>query len=367
MKVCIITFQSAYNYGAILQNYALQKFIEDNFGNVAVLNYHNKNIDNSYKIQKINLLFRNPKAYISKLSKVIAFKRKNKKIDAFRKKYINLTKYYDSSNIAEANKEGDIFITGSDQVWNHLITGLDSTYYLSFVENKPTCSYAASFGVSEIQKEYISFYKENLTKINYISVREDSSIKLINKIIDRDAKLVTDPTLLINQKAWAKLATKPKIRKKYILVYKITKADKLISFAKLLSKKTGYQIIYIPNDLKNGIIGHTIFDAGPEEWLGYIKNAEYVVTNSFHGTVFSIIFEKEFFVECSTKLNKTTSRIEGLLSILRLKDRIIDSTDNIKIDCEIDYRPVKDKIEIIKNDSYEFLNKVIGGNKNEEK
>ena len=171
MKACITTFQSAYNYGAVLQAFALQEYLSMNFAETKILNYHSKEIDASYENPKLLDYIHNPKNAMFRLIQGILYKGKKTKIDAFRKQYFNLTKRYDNSNISDAKHDADVFVTGSDHVWNYLIVNKNSTYYLDFAQGKRTCSYAASFGISSIPKEYREFYKKNLENIEYISVR----------------------------------------------------------------------------------------------------------------------------------------------------------------------------------------------------
>lgn len=324
MKANIVTFHLANNYGAVLQAYALQQFLNDNFCETYILDYHSDLFNKLNSKPSLNDWTNNPKNSAFKFLQNAIYKGKNKKIENFRDNYLKLTPSYTKDNIFRASDQADVFITGSDQVWNYLIINQDKNYFLDFVNNKTTCSYAASFGVSTIPNSYIAFYFKNLRKLNYISTREIQGVNLVKDIINKDAYIMPDPTLLLDRTTWNNISYECTEDKKYILVYKITKADQLISFAKKLSKKTGLPIIYIPNDLKSGIVGKTITNVGPQDWIGYIKNAEYVVTNSFHGTVFSIIFNKKFFSEVSTKVNPSTSRIESLLKMFNLEKRTFD-------------------------------------------
>ena len=324
-RACIITFHSAYNFGAVLQAYALQEYISYYFGEARVLDYHNTRIDKSYSRPKLADMFHKPKQTFFRFTQSILYMQKNAKIDEFRNRYLKLTKRYDENDIYEANSEADVFITGSDQVWNYMIIGKDTNYFLDFVvPEKRTCSYAASIGVKYIPDDYIEKYKNAISKIQMISVRETAGIRTLADIGIDKVEVMPDPTLLLPKEVWEKLSIMPVIKGKYILVYKITKADQLIRFAKDLAKKTGLPIIYIPNDLKSGIVGSLKLSVGPREWLGYIHNAEYVVTNSFHGTVFSILFGKKFFAEVSDKVNPSTSRLMTLLSMFGFEDRIIN-------------------------------------------
>lgn len=342
-KIAILTFHSAYNYGAVLQAYALQEYCNKNLGDTQILDYHNSDIDKSYSKPCFKDLVHNPKRFFFRWIQSTLFKKKNLCIDHFRKEYLRLTRRYNLNNIKMANCESDIFITGSDQVWNHLIIGRDTTFFLDFTEpQKKTCSYAASIGVDNIPEEFAWLYKNAITHIQTISVREKTGVQALASIGVNDVEVMPDPTLLLAKEQWESLAVNPNVKGKYILVYKITKADKLLKFAKMLSKRTGLPVIYIPNDLKSGIIGKLKLNVGPMEWLGYIKNAEYVVTNSFHGSVFSILFGRKFFSEVSEKVNPSTSRLLNLLSLFGLEDRIISRFTDDMAEKELPNAIIKD-------------------------
>ena len=358
MQACIITFQSAYNYGAVLQAFALQEYLNGNFAETRILDYHNNEIDASYRSPGLIDFVYKPKNAIFKSIQSFLYKGKKKKINQFRNQYFRSTKRYDAVNIKDASNEADVFITGSDQVWNYLIVDRDGTYYLDFVKNRRTCSYAASFGVASIPQEYREFYRKNLNNIDSISVREGSGAEIVKNVTGREAKVMPDPTLLVNQETWNRLCATPNDTGKYILVYKITKADKLLSFSKKLSKKTGLPIVYIPNDLKSGSIGKLKTNVGPEEWLGYIKNAEYVVTNSFHGTVFSILFNKKFFSEVSSKVNPSTSRLKSLLEMFGLEERTLECYTDKMLDKELDKAEINKVLEAQRERAYDFFQQV---------
>lgn len=324
-RAAIVTFQSAYNYGAVLQAYALQEYLNENFCDTRILNYHCAMIDKTYARPSISDFARNPKRSVFLLFQSVLYKGKHAKIDQFRHEHFRLTKRYYLSNIQDANNEAQVFIAGSDQVWNHFLIGDDTTFFLDFVTpEKRTCSYAASIGTSSIPDKYVEQYKKAISHVQTISVRETAGLQTLRDIGVSRAKVMPDPTLLLPKDKWESLLIKPRSKGKYILIYKITRADKLIAFAKDLSKKTGLPIIYVPNDLRSGVVGKLKLTVGPTEWLGYIHDAEYVVTNSFHGTVFSILFGKKFFSEVSGKVNWAPSRLLTLLGLFGLEDRTID-------------------------------------------
>lgn len=361
MKVSIVTFHSAYNYGAILQAYALQSYLNENFGATSILDYHNEHIDKSYRMPQLSDFTSNPKNAVFRISQAILYRGKNKKIDKFCKENLCLTKRYSRENINAAQNEADVFIVGSDQVWNYLIVDRDRTFYLDFAQNKTTCSYAASFGVDHVPDNYIDFYNTQLNKIDFISVREEQGVGLVKKLSNKEAISMPDPTLLLEQRIWNEMCITPDFKSPYILVYKITKADKLIEFAKMLSSKTGFQIIYVPNDLKSGSIGSLKLNVGPQEWLGYIRNAEYVVTNSFHGTVFSIVFGKRFFTEISNKVNSTTSRLRSLLETFDLTNRTIDKFNDSMIGIGFSKDKIQNVLENQRLKAYNYFERVFNG------
>lgn len=358
MKACIVTFQSAYNYGAVLQAYALQKYLNDSFAETSILDYHNQGIDDSYRAPQITDFIKKPKNAVFKGIQTILYYEKKRKIDEFRNDCLSMTKRYDVSNISDAYEEADVFITGSDQVWNYLIVKKDSTYYLSFAKDKPKCSYAASFGVNSIPKEYLSFYQQNIKKIDWISVREEAGAQLASTLSGKEVYVMPDPTLLIGGQSWESVMIRPERRKPYILVYKITKADQLLVFAKQISQMTGLPIVFIPNDIKDGIVGKLKTNVGPREWLGYIHDAEYVITNSFHGTVFSILFSKKFFAEVSGKVNPSTSRLNSLLKLFNLENRKIDHFTQSLLKVEIETETVENILHQQRDKTRNFFEKV---------
>ena len=359
MKACIVTFQSAYNYGAILQAYALQQHINNNFCDAVVLNYNPSYMKPSYGMPNFDDFKKNPLGSTIKFIQYYLYEGKRNKIEDFRK-YIRLTESYDENTIKDASDIADIYIAGSDQIWNYQIIGNDGTFFLDFVkDNKKTCSYAASFGVNMIPNEKIEFYKEKLKRINYLSVREEIGCQIIDQLINRKSCTVLDPVMLLRKSEWERLCIKNEFKKPYILVYKITKADQLINFAIRLAKLTGFDIVYVPNDIKSGFIGKTLFNIGPEDWLSLIKNANYVVTNSFHGAVFSILFHKKFFVEASPNVNSSTSRLDDLLETFNLEHLKIEKFNSSLLNGKINISNIDDVLETERNISAEFLNSVL--------
>ncbi len=358
MRTIIVTFHNAYNFGAVLQSYALQSFIEKHFGSVEVLDYQNERILNSYKAPALAAWVKHPLSAGLKAIQTVLFKNKYAKIESFIRHRIKLTETsYTRSNVSEASSDGDVFITGSDQVWNEMLTGRDSSYLLDFCGDKTRVSYAASFGVSSIPETSKKKYKDSLSKMDFLSVREEQGAKIIKELIDKDATVLVDPTLLMSRDFWEQTSISPNVDYNYILVYKITKEENLFTFARQLSKQTGLPILFIPNNAKKLFGDKTLFSVGPEEWLGYINKASYVVTNSFHGTVFSIMFGKKFFVDLSSK-NIASSRQATLLKLFGLEERIIANYSPDILDKEIDYSLVQEILTKQQKKSFEFLQQI---------
>lgn len=360
MKVGILTYHDTRNYGAVLQAYALQKTIEALGCECEIIDYRCKAITERYKIKKINEL-KSLKELIKHILGAKSSKETQIKFDEFNKNFQKISKeVYEEKNIEEANSKYDIFIVGSDQVWNLNLSGKDYTYMLNFVDNdKKKNSYAASFGYKEIPTEYISSTNELVSKFNKISVREKQGKKIIEENLKRDVEVVLDPTLLLKKKQWEKISKYEERKKDYILLYIIALTPSLIEFANRLAKEKDCDIVYLNHSYKTKMGMENIRNASPEEFLGYLQNAKYVVTSSFHGVVFSINFEKEFFFELSKAKENFNSRLENIVDILKLRDREIVNGNNNSINKNIDYKKVNILLENERKKSMQFINKML--------
>ena len=378
-KVGIVSCYFKSNYGSMLQAYATQKIID-------MIGLENETFDISenidfrkgkkkyYKTQIFNYSFWKAKYGMIWLK---IYKKFNKKLGANiskrEKKYkefqreFNLTKkMYSYDEMSKASNNYSSIVVGSDQLW--LPVNIVADYYtLNWVPDEINkISYATSFGVSIIPDKYKDKYAKFLKRINYISVREKNACELVEQLSDRKAELVCDPTLLLNKDEWAEIYDKkPLIEDKYILCYFLGKNIKHRKFAEKLREKTGYKIVslnhadeYVKYSDKFADI--TPYDIGPKEFLNLIRNAEYVCTDSFHGTVFSLINNKKFFTfeRYSSKNAKmsTNSRIYSLLKIVNLENRLLKGTENLEeVDKIINFEEVNNKIEDFRSKSKNFL------------
>lgn len=334
-KIKSITFHRAHNYGAFLQSYALQNYIISKGHDAEIIDYINPKVDEMYKP------FYNPygsflggvKRFIRNLFYIIPIIKRYNIFNRCIKNDLKLTKsVYNIDDVLNIIDKDDILITGSDQVWNkNLTNGLSDLYTLNF-SNNYKISYAASVGNNDLLIENKDEYKNKLSSINSMSVRENStSLILNNDFYKFDSKVVLDPVFLLNASQWEKIVSSKvdeKIDKKYIFSYMLKYDSDLISGANYLSKITNLPIV--DNELRNKGYKNrikTIFSKGPWHFLYYLINAEYVITQSFHATVFSIIFHKKVFV-ISHKNHGV--RTDDLLKKFNLESRKFSNVDDLK-------------------------------------
>lgn len=353
MKVATISFHRAINYGAVLQVYALMKTISKMDHECTVLDYRCKKLENDYKCNSL-------KDFVRLLVIGRDKKKVKNKFEHFRNTYLKLSKpYYNLGELSTTNEIYDNFICGSDQVWNYAGSGFDKAYFLDFVEdNSKKNSYAASFGFSFIPQEYLKKYKNLLCTFNNISVREKQGAEIIKDLLGKKVETVLDPTLLLSKEEWYKLSLNYQNKKEYILLYVFELTPTIKTFTENLANETGCEIIFISLGIKKNIHAYHAKDVGPQEFLGLFRNAKYVVTNSFHGTAFSINFDKEFFIELLNKSAKVNSRLENILDTFDLRSRQIINGNNDNIFNEIDYTTVNKKLELERQRSLDYLQRI---------
>ena len=379
-KVGIVSCYFKHNYGSMLQAYATQKILDDMNIENETINI-DKNIDFSngkkkyYMGQVLNFQFIKSKLGMIKLKldkKINKNLGKNisirdKKYEEFRKTFRLTEPYKTYAELNEkAEKDYSSVIVGSDQLW--LPVNVVADYYtLNWVpEDINKISFSTSFGVSIIPEKYKEAYKKFLNRINYLSTREVAGQKIIKELTGRDATLVCDPTLLYNKdERMKKKKEEPIIKGKYIFCYFLGKNIEHRKFAERLKEKTGYKIVSLNHadeyvKYSDVFADETPYDVGPAEFLNMIRNAEYVCTDSFHGTVFSLINNVKFFTfrryNSKSKVS-TNSRIDSLLGIVNLKERLINGDEDVEkeIEKKIDFENVNIKLEEFRNTSKEFL------------
>ena len=361
-KIGILTFQNADNYGALLQAYALKNVLSSLGGNPEILNYCCSKIEGEYRFfTRPQLSFKWLFLKTIKLLFLPLFLYRKSRFSDFRKQYLTDTATLYPETIAKIAAQYDAFVSGSDQVFNPRITGFDRNYFLAFnKENSKNYSYAASFGVElkDLSEKEKTFIQQNVGHLKYLSVREQQGAEIIRSIHGRTAQVHLDPTLLLDLNQWRSLAVSPKYTK-YVLLYLMHKDPQLISFAKKLAQAKGCQLLYICSsmDIKNRVPVKHITPT-PKEWLGLFLNAQYVVTNSFHGLAFSVNFNRDFFLGKLPPSWPTNSRLNNLLSLTGLQSRIYDNfIDNY--DESIDWMDVNARIGRERQKAFAYLQEII--------
>ncbi len=361
-KTGILTFSFSSNPGSVLQAYALQETVSEIQGEPAsIINYQKTGADRPILGQ--NVFFGpiskwTPRKCLKWTVRMVAYFFRMRKYRSFFEKYYNSDPQNKPCPKAElvglADKYG-AFIVGSDQVWNFDSINVDSSYFLDFVKGgSKKISYAASFGqksVPETQKEEIA---RLVNDFDAISVREKEGVDIVKELTGKSAEWVLDPSLIFDEEKWNKMAVAPK-EKDYVFLYLRESSASLEQFAKALADRYGLKVVKAFTHWKCNSKGKKQSALGPLEWLGYMKNARYVVTNSFHGICFSIAYQREFFVDVLKGARAFTSpRILGMLEQFDLNSRCVDEIDVSDI-TPIEYQKVKAIKDIRKEKSLQYL------------
>jgi len=254
------------------------------------------------------------------------------KFEQFHREYTRLSSqtYRSINELCIAELDYDVFVVGSDQVWNPYTNASLKPYFLTFApSDKRKVSYASSFGVSSIPSDAQAAYRECLNNLDKISVREEQGVKLVRELAGRDACHVVDPTLLMEEQDWRKVAVSPSCNKPYLLLYVITASPYITQLANKMAVDLNLEVVRIcknaaREDRDSTIVN--IIDAGPAEFVGLFLDASFVLTNSFHGAAFSVNFCKPFYAVLP-KHKPNNSRQQGLLTSLHLEDRLIKEGD----------------------------------------
>ena len=325
-----VTYTFTTNYGTCLQSFALMKALEKMSVSKEEIAYRLIPIAKSPGYPHSN------KGLKQRLKNMVNM-HSRKQFVAFEDRYMKYASVRSLTDFSLYNSEADAFVCGSDMIWNPKFSHELSEYYLDFA-NKYSFSYSASFGQSDIDVSKYKWIKECMSKLREISVREPQSAVIAGKFTDRNIEITVDPVLLLDQDDWNKIALGDNTSGDYIFVYSVNTTKLLNDFVNKLSKQTGLKIIHSGGNpgavLKQGL--SKVFT--PDRWLQLIRDAKYIVTDSFHGTAFSVIFRKNLFTITNGDPNTGFNmRMSDFLGGLGLDDRIFISVPE-KIDCsDIDY------------------------------
>lgn len=376
MKIGIITIHNSPNYGASLQSFALWKYLSNQGYKCEIIDLYrsdfygfieSKKYKQYYKKQRklkdiIKLALE--KILHRKLSKQYYSRSMQIKFEDFNNQIKMSAPYRCVDELYKNPPIYDIYITGSDQVWNPTQPYCVEPYFLTFVpQGCKRISYASSIGITDIPDDLKSEYKKWLSSYDAISVRENQAKKLLESFTDLHIDLTPDPTVILDADYWKSLATKPQISEPYILLFTLYHSLELKNFVSKIEKESNCKVLLLsqhyPKDIYKSFIHIT--DAGPKDFLGYIANAEMIFTDSFHCTIFSIILGAKNFYSYIHSSNKRGSRITYLLQTFKLDDHLLNTEKNISYKdlCsrKINYDEITKILEKEKYKGRDFLSK----------
>lgn len=357
-KIGIITFHRSYNYGSALQAYALEKLLRSQGYDAKIIDFIMPWDFEQYRLFRTKIYLKSPKSFMADIVFFFRNYKRKKAFETFVQKNMVLTdrQYTDVSQMKELNDEFDAFICGSDQIWNFDCTnGIEPAYFLEFANSdKIKISYAPSIAQLQFNVEISAKLRSYLSSFNAISVREGGTIPTIRAVAPQNIKVTVDPTILLDQSDYLSLV-KPGDSISYVFVYMLEENRELLEYARRVAEMYSLHTIYLTKKtrriFKNA---KNVYGASPNEFLGYINGAKYIITNSFHATVFSILFEKQF---CTFRTEKSYIRMVELLNMVGLDDRIY--SEKFILDKEINFHSAKEKLTILRMDSLRFLQKAL--------
>lgn len=344
MKIGIISIHYGVNFGSLLQAYALPKYLKSIYpeAETEVINY----IPPRYRFRRLYTYNggKGLKKHIGWTLRTIQYFINDSRYKRFLSGITTVSPaIYDSNSARKRYGDYDYLIAGSDQIWNSDYNqGFDPMYYLKFGNNNTQkIAYAASCGKNEFSDEEWANIKESLSSFSNISVRESSTVQVMRQN-GIDCQFVLDPTYLLTPDEWSKLEKNENIKEPFLLIYLLgVDGRDIIKWAKKIAEQRNLKTVLIANGpaIKKYDVDFTMWNKTPDSYIWLFRNASYVVTNSFHGTSFSINMERQFVV---FKRDKYNSRIDSILGAMGLEDRCVTLSDDEMLP-EIDYIKVNKK------------------------
>lgn len=374
MKIGLITFHNSHNCGSMLQAYALQTAIKDNNKEVEILDFSNEGQKRLYNVYYENTSIKNIIKNIIIFPKIQRIKRDYEEYEKFKVQNFNLSKkkYAELKDFKENELDYEQYICGSDQIWNITLEDSDDAYFLPFVKKHKKIAYAPSFGAKNIEKyvstkEKLEYYKEKINEFSYLSTRENNGKIWMENLTNRkDIQVLLDPTLIIDKSNYDKLEESIKTPEHFIFYYAPGYIKGLNKFVKKLSNKYKLPVIvfnskqyYVKRLWKNGF--KLPEKESPAVYLYLIKNADMVLTTSFHGTIFSSIYRKKFWILKNGGMYGDDDRVKTLINELKLEERLIEPVFDTSFDYakDVDYNEYDEQLNKMKIKSSEYLRKAI--------
>lgn len=371
-SIVIVTWIGGGNYGTSLQSFSLHRKIENLGYNTSIVI---PLIPQKYNVKNLLLCVLNTFGIDSlKIKKLIKGDKrtvKQKKLDAFEKKYYHKRKIYFPWQIKSLNRKTDVYVTGSDQIWN-TVYRFDPFYFLDFAEEVKRVAYASSMGINDFPPQHMSRVKEMLSKFYKIGVREETAVKSISRLLDRnDIRQVLDPTFLLNAEEWSDLSDEARIEfelpQEYLFCYFVGNNPWYTEQVEVVKRTTGInKVIQVCLEETDGLIlpdAINYFDSGPIEFVKLIKNAKFVCTDSFHATALSLNLKKDFveFMRFkNTDKSSQNSRIYDVLNHYGLGSRIF-SAKRTDWGTPINYVSITKQLNSDREKSINFLVNAIEG------
>ena len=326
MRIGILTFHNADNLGAVLQAAALTQYINENIGNAEIIDFVPNNQNRKNKLLIFRMLSSIKRFVLA--SKYHDQNERRKQFNKFRNEELTTAnhKYYGDEEMKSASGQYDILISGSDQILNTTLSGNSKSFYLCFEDKAKKISYASSFGRVDISEEEKEMIKSELVKFDALSFRESSGAEIVFDLLNKKGELVVDPVFLLDAERWRRKYSNRRDNKKYIFVYSMENSEDLKNALLRIQEKYDLPIIMVKGGRELPNVGETVdYQCGPREFLQYIDNAEFVVTNSFHGTAFSIIFRKRFVC---VKHSQRNARLENIMNLTNNSGKLFCEMSN---------------------------------------
>lgn len=380
-KALLMTWFNTPNYGTLLQCDATINLFKERYGiDIEVANYTpvgkrdvRSIIKKIFSIHTWNRRLQMVVKQLQRRSEKEGFIKKQKMVDDFINRYqyaFNGKKIQSDKDFSKLNSGYNVFISGSDQIWNPDF--LNERFLLNFVEDDKQCiSFASSISKKEIDEKYISIYKELLHKYKYITIREKGNIEQLERIIGKPVFAILDPTILYGPENW-KMRLISNDERDYILVYILGTSKKIRNIVIDISRSLRKKIFFFPHmdglfTKEDSILSHNgsaLWGESPYKWLGWISGADYIITDSFHMMIFSIMFHKEFYVVPKENNNTAqNNRIKNLLNIVGLPNRFVDSDElmmRIKCNSQINWDMVDNILNRERIKSLDILDEIVG-------
>lgn len=370
-KIGVITFHESDNYGTCLQAFAVTKIVEQLGYDCEILNYRRQSIPS----QTPSLLSRMKymlKAYgirnLGMRKEVAAQQKKQKeRFEDFRKEHLEYStaSYHSGEELRQCVDQYDAFVTGSDMVWCSDRSESLDVYFLQFAPKNKRIAYAPSFGSAQICGDLKPAYQKYLAEFEHLSCREESGVALIKELAEREAALTVDPTLACNKSVWESFTAEKVPNGPYILVYMFEGMPTwLRKTVRKVAARYQAEILEVPmgakqwcNSIRKGQDG-----ISPSNFVALFKNAKFVFTNSYHGLMFSLIFNKQFFVisrDNGGHWAQFEDRLTGILRMIHCENRVLCKNQKADLSGLVDYRQVNTKLDQLKADSLVYLNNAL--------